>query len=195
METDLGKLAARLTRRALGHLSSSHTLVKINIPMRFCADCGTSLVLKEIEKRQRAYCPKCQRIHYEQLKVGAGALIELDKRILLLQRNQAPFAGCWNLPAGYVEADESPVEAVIREVYEEVGLQVKVTGLVDVYFFNDDPRGNGILVVYNCIIVGGVLTESDEATAPSYFVSQDIPIHLAGGGHDQAIRAWQELHI
>jgi 8-oxo-dGTP diphosphatase len=163
--------------------------------MRFCPDCGTSLVLKEVDKRQRAYCPECQHIHYEQLKIGAGALIELDKKILLLQRTQAPFAHCWNLPAGYVEADESPVQAVIREVYEEVGLQVEVTGLVDVYFFDDDPRGNGILVVYNCIIVGGVLTDSDEATAPTCFVSQDIPARLAGGGHDQAIRAWQELHL
>ncbi|PKO12741.1 MAG: hypothetical protein CVU39_22505 [Chloroflexi bacterium HGW-Chloroflexi-10] len=162
--------------------------------MRFCSNCGTSLVLKEIEQRQRAYCPECRRVYYEQLKIGAGALIELDRKILLLKRTKEPFAGCWNLPAGYVEVDESPVQAVIREVYEEVGLRVEVTDLVDVYFFNDDPRGNGILVVYHCVVREGALIESDEAVAPTYFFSKDIPANLSGGGHDQAIRAWQKLY-
>lgn len=162
--------------------------------MKFCADCGAALVLKEIEQRQRAFCPRCDRVHYEQLKIGAGALIELDKKILLLQRTQAPFAHCWNLPAGYVEVDESPVQAVIREVYEEVGLKVEATDLVNVYFFDDDPRGNGVLVVYHCMVRNGALTESDEATTPTYFAGQDIPANLAGGGHDQAIYAWQKLH-
>jgi 8-oxo-dGTP diphosphatase len=161
--------------------------------MKFCTSCGTLLVLKEIEQKQRAYCPRCNRIHYEQLKVGAGAFIELDKRILLLQRTQAPFANCWNLPAGYVEVDESPIQAIIREVHEEVGLQVEVVDLADVYFFDDDPRGNGILVMYNCIVKNGTLTESDEAASPTYFASKDIPTNLAGGGHNQAIRAWQKL--
>lgn len=161
--------------------------------MKFCTNCGDSLVLKEIEQKQRAYCPRCNRIHYEHLKVGAGAIIELDKKILLLQRTQAPFANCWNLPAGYVEVDESPIQAIIREVYEEVGLQVEVVDLADVYFFNDDPRGNGILVVYNCIIKNGILAESDEAATPTYFAGKDIPKTLAGGGHNQAIRAWRNL--
>lgn len=161
--------------------------------MTFCINCGTSLVLKEIDHKQRSYCPKCGRIHYEQLKVGAGALIEQDQKILLLQRTKAPFARCWNLPAGYVEVDENPIQAVMREVYEEVALQVQVIDLTDVYFFQDDPRGNGVLIVYRCNIIDGVLAESDEATTPTFFESRNIPSNLAGGGHDQAIRAWQEL--
>ena len=160
--------------------------------MKFCTRCGASLVLREIEQKQRACCPSCGSIHYEQLKVGAGALIEQDRKILLLKRTHAPFANCWSFPAGYVEADESPAQAVIREVYEEVGLQVEVVDLVDVYFFQDDPRGNGIHILYRCMVVGGVLAESDEATAPAFFASKDIPPNLAGGGHDQGIRAWQE---
>ena len=163
------------------------------LKMKFCINCGAPLESKLIEEKQRAYCPDCNRIHYEQLKVGAGAIIELDKKILLVQRAQALFANCWNLPAGYVEADESPIQAVIREVHEEVGLHVEVVDLADVYFFNDDPRGNGILVVYNCAVKNGTLTESNEALAPTCFVSKDIPTNLAGGGHNQAIKAWQKL--
>jgi ADP-ribose pyrophosphatase YjhB (NUDIX family) len=80
---------------------------------------------------------------------------------------------------------------VVREVYEETGLRVGVEGLIDVYFFADDPRGNGILVVYRCRSVGGELTATVEGANPTFFAASDIPQNLAGGGHDQAILAWR----
>ena len=160
--------------------------------VRFCSTCGTPLELRDSEGRQRLFCPRCQRICYQQLKVGAGALIEHDGRLLVLQRTCPPFEHCRNLPAGYAEADEAPVRTVVREVYEETGLQVEVDSLAGLYFFDDDPRGNGILIVYRCCIIGGDLSESSEAVNPTFFGPDEIPTNLAGGGHDQAIRAWQE---
>jgi len=162
--------------------------------MKYCPDCGTALELREFGQRQRTFCPQCQRIHYVQLKVGAGALIEQDGK-LLLQRTQSPFQGSWNLPAGYVESDESPLEAVVRETYEETGLRVEVEGLVDVYFFADDPRGNGLLIVYECRPVGGELRASQEAINPTFFAARAIPENLAGGGHNQAVRAWKKRSL
>lgn len=147
---------------------------------------------RQIEQRQRAVCTGCGRIQYDQLKVGAGALIEQDGRLLLLQRAEEPFKNTWNLPAGYTEADESPAETAVREVYEEAGLRVAVDRLVDVYFYPDDPRGNGILIAYQCHVVGGTLSESPEGVNPTFFARDEIPSELAGGGHNQAIQAWQE---
>jgi 8-oxo-dGTP diphosphatase len=160
---------------------------------RFCPNCATPLDTKQLEQRARRFCPKCGYVHYQQLKVGVGAYIEKDGRLLLLQRTHNPFAGYWNLPAGYVEADESPERAIIREVAEETGLQVEVKKLLDVFFFSDDPRGNGILIVYECTQAGGDLSESSEAVLPTYFPSDAIPGELAGGGHGQAIEAWCRL--
>jgi len=80
---------------------------------------------------------------------------------------------------------------VVREVYEETGIRVRVEELIDVYFFADDPRGNGILIVYKCRSVGGELTATAEGANPTFFAARDIPQNLAGGGHDQAILAWQ----
>ena len=159
--------------------------------MKFCGNCGASLKGREFEHRTRLYCPECGQIHYDQLKVGAGGLIECNGKLLLLQRTKAPFEHCWNLPAGYVESDECPLLAVIREVNEETGLMVEVEELIDVYFFTDDPRGNGILIVYKCKSVGGELTASAEGDNPTYFEGHDIPGDLAGGGHDQAILTWK----
>jgi ADP-ribose pyrophosphatase YjhB (NUDIX family) len=159
--------------------------------MKFCPDCGTALELREFEQAQRAFCPACGRVCYAQLKVGAGALIERGGRLLLIRRTGHPFRGCWNLPAGYVEADEAPLKTVVREVYEETGLRVEPADLVDVYYFDDDPRGNGILIVYECCPVGGALRATREGADPTLFSAGDVPQDLAGGGHDQAIRAWR----
>lgn len=158
---------------------------------RYCPRCGAALGMLDIEGQRRARCVGCGRIHYAQLKVGAGALVEREESLLLLQRAHAPFQGCWNIPAGYVEADEHPAQAVVREVREETGLEVTVERLVDVYFFDDDPRGNGILLVYWCQVVGGDMRESPESTSAIFFAKDDLPAALAGGAHDQAILSWQ----
>lgn len=160
---------------------------------RFCPNCATPLNIKQLEQRTRRYCPECGYVHYQQLKVGVGAYILHNGCLLLIQRTNEPFARHWNLPAGYVEVDESPRQAIIREVAEETGLHVEVIRVSDVFFFSDDPRGNGILIVYECVQTGGDLSESSEAILPTYFSSDAIPGELARGGHDQAIKAWRKL--
>jgi ADP-ribose pyrophosphatase YjhB (NUDIX family) len=158
-----------------------------------CSDCGARLVERQIEGRLRAICPVCGRVSYCQLKVGAGVLVQQDGMLLLVQRGpDGAFPGTWNLPAGYCEADESPQVTAAREAAEETGLRVKVGGLVDVYFFDDDPRGNGLLIVYEAEIVGGsVRTDGSAAMAVGFFPPDRLPEPLCGGGHDRAIGAWQ----
>ena len=160
--------------------------------MNYCSLCGTRLESKLLEGRERAFCAQCNRVHYRQLKVGVGAIIEQHNMILLFQRAYTPFQDDWNLPAGYVEHDEHPAHAAIREVHEETGLQVRVESLREVYFFTDDPRGNGLLIVYTCHILGGELTESHEGGHIRFFSQHDLPNNLAGGGHNQAILAWKD---
>ena len=159
--------------------------------IRFCPQCGASVAIRMIEHKQRAYCPACHIVHYEHLKIGAAALVERGNSVLLMRRAHDPFLGCWNLPAGYVEADESPADAAIREAKEECGLDVRITGLLGVFFFDDDPRGNGILIVYRCEAEGEPI-ETSEATAPTFFARNEIPSDIAGAGHGRALSVWLE---
>jgi 8-oxo-dGTP diphosphatase len=62
--------------------------------------------------------------------VGVGAIILRDDHVLLVQRGKEPAYGKWSIPGGLVELGESLVEAVLREVKEEVNLEVQVRDLV-----------------------------------------------------------------
>ena len=161
---------------------------------RYCIRCGSPMERRFIahEGRERAVCPRCGWVHYPHLKVGAGVLIERDGRLLLLRRAHAPWPGAWNIPAGYVEIDEPPEVAAAREAREETGLEVRILGLLDARFFADDPRGNGLLLVYRAEVVGGQLRAADETDAVGFFSPEEIPAQLAGGAHDVVIRAWAE---
>ena len=63
-----------------------------------------------------------------QLAVGAVAVV--GERLLLVRRGHGPAAGEWSVPGGRVEAGESIVTTVVREVAEETGLEVIVDDLL-----------------------------------------------------------------
>jgi len=68
---------------------------------------------------------------YSHTMVGVGGLVVNDKdQILTIVEKQAIIPGSWKLPGGYVEPDEHFVDAAIREVKEETGIQTKFDRLV-----------------------------------------------------------------
>jgi len=162
---------------------------------KYCIYCGADIEVVFHDSKYRYKCPKCNWTLYEQLKVSSAAQIILNDKLLLIKRAYNPWANYWYLPAGYVESDESPSEAVIREVYEETRLSIKVNKLNDLYYFNDDPRGNGILLVYDCTICKGNATVTEEAKEIGYFCPSEIPPSLAGAGHAHAIQKWKKTNL
>ncbi len=78
----------------------------------------------------------------------------------------------WNLPGGRVEAAESPWDAVVREVGEEVGLLVRVDRLLGVYAI---PARADLVFSFLCVPVGGAIRLTDEADDIQWFSRADIP--------------------
>jgi ADP-ribose pyrophosphatase YjhB (NUDIX family) len=62
---------------------------------------------------------------YTEPRLGCGAAIVVDGRILLVRRLNNPEAGCWGLPGGKVDLYEVVVSAVEREIREEPGIDIK----------------------------------------------------------------------
>lgn len=65
-------------------------------------------------------------------RVGVGAIVLHEGRVLLVRRGRAPALGLWSVPGGLVELGETTVDAARREVEEETGLDVRIAGLVGV---------------------------------------------------------------
>jgi ADP-ribose pyrophosphatase YjhB (NUDIX family) len=104
-----------------------------------------------------------------------AVLIEKDGQVLLVRRANDPQRGLWTLPAGFVDAGEDPILAAERECLEETGLQVKVTGLLDVIFGLEHPRGAHIVIGYWGTIVDGVLRAADDVDRVAFFSRDDLP--------------------
>lgn len=89
-------------------------------------------------------------------RVAAYALVREDGRLLMCRLTN----GRWTLPGGGLEFGERPEEGAVREVREETGFDVRLTGLVAVdseAFDSPGGRMHGIRIVYRAEIVGGEL--------------------------------------
>ncbi len=109
-------------------------------------------------------------------KVGSDAAIFNEQGEILLM-DRADGTG-WCLPCGWVEANEKPVEAVVREVREETGLMIEVKRLVGVFTRKADA-GHGphtmIAVVHLCEVTGGTLALSHEGLGLQYWSIGSVP--------------------
>jgi ADP-ribose pyrophosphatase YjhB (NUDIX family) len=157
---------------------------------QYCLKCGNLLTQIMLDGQIREMCLQCGWVYYPQWKVSSGCLVEKNNALLLLKRATEPWLGCWYLPAGYVEIDETPMQAAFRETKEETGLTVNVQSLFGVYPFDDDPRGKGILILYRAEVTGGRFTSNPEISEIGYFSPSAIPEPLTGAGHSAAINDW-----
>ncbi len=141
---------------------------------RFCPRCGNSLDLRVLKAGEpaRPVCRACAFVFFLDPKVAAGVVFTYDGGILLVQRAIHPSYGKWVFPGGYVDRGETLESAALREVQEESGLVVRLTRLLGVYSFPDNPV---IVVAYSGDVTGGSLKIDDESLAVRSFEPADIP--------------------
>jgi mutator protein MutT len=99
-------------------------------------------------------------------RVGVGAVVLHQGRVLLVRRGAQPSAGKWSLPGGLVDVGETTVDAIRREVEEECGIKIRVldvAGVVDRIVRDADGR-----VRYHYVLVDYLAgAESDAVAAGS----------------------------
>ena len=99
--------------------------------------------------------------------VGVGAVIVQDGMILLVKRGNEPNKNMWSIPGGIVKVGESLIEALKREVEEEVGLKVEVDDVacVSEEIVEEDGRirFHYVIIDFFAHIVGGELKPNSDA--------------------------------
>jgi len=124
------------------HLKNWYSLNK------FCGKCGTRAQQKTDERA--LICPDCDTIVYPKISPAIIVAIICNNKILLARGSN--FKGDWySLIAGYVDVGESLEEALVREVNEEVGLDIK-----NIRYFKSQPWPlSGSMMI-------GFIAEADE---------------------------------
>ena len=143
--------------------------------LNYCPRCGHALEDREAFGRVRRFCPACSRIVFRDHKVAAGVLVEREGKVLLVRRRMRPRQGTWTFPAGFVEFDEDPADAAVRECREETGLEVEISGLLDIIAGQEHAHGADIVIVYRARLVGGEPEAADDVDQVAFFTLGDLP--------------------
>ena len=121
----------------------------------FCVNCGRPLVVKIIEGREVEACPDDDYVLWRDPKVAAAVIVEADGGIVLGRRAIEPGRGLWCLPGGFVNHDEEPAGAAVRECMEEIGAAVELTELLGLYHVPKTTATSIIGVAYRGRLAGG----------------------------------------
>jgi 8-oxo-dGTP diphosphatase len=155
---------------------STHTYV-------FCPLCGSQLEERVAFNQLRSVCPVCGFIHFHDPKVAVIGLVTWGNNVLLIRRGIEPMKGRWALPGGYMDAGEMPADALMRELREEVGLEVEIGELVDIFpMVGRGVTNSGIVIAYRASLRRDEpppLICDDDACEAGWFKVDSLPDDLA----------------
>jgi NAD+ diphosphatase len=137
---------------------------------QFCGRCGVPLRIKTTERAKE--CPQCGLLQFPRLAPAIIVLVERGNE-LLLARSRHFLPGMYSVLAGFVEPGESLEEAVVREVKEEVGVDVK-----DIKYFGSQPWPfpHSLMIGFTATYAGSEIRLDDsEIEEAGWFTVDNLP--------------------
>jgi len=168
------------------------TRVAMLIGWRSCPRCATRLD----GGLGRLSCAVCGSVYYAQSSPAVSALIvDGEGRILLARRAFEPDAGQWDIPGGFLEEGEHPLDGLRRELEEETGLGVEPGAFVGTFMdtYGDGPEANAVLnLVWEAQIAAGDPIPADDVSELRWFPPDALPPdhELAFRWVAPALRSW-----
>ena len=154
----------------------------------YCVACGAAL-----DGPPPVRCARCGAAHWDDAKPCAGAAVVHDGQLLLVRRRRNPWRGCWDVPGGFCERGEHPMCTAVRELAEEAGLAVEITGFLGIWpddYVDAAGVTKGTINIYYHAVprrgatVPGAVDE-DEVSEIRWFAPAELPLaeELAFPGH------------
>lgn len=159
---------------------------------QYCPLCRGNLVDHCWDGKMRRYCVACGFVYWERPLPAAAAVVlnpDDQERIILVRRRYPPEMGHWTLPGGGIEAGESALDAVMREVEEETGLVIAVDEQLGTW---STPIKETIITFYLAHADGGRLIAGTDAAEVAWFGLDAMP-RLAFSTHREVLARYRNL--
>ena len=142
--------------------------------IKHCRACGTAVayLIPPDDNRERAVCPACGLVHYENPLNVVGTVPMWGAQVLLCKRAIEPRYGFWTLPAGFLELGETTAEGALRETIEEAGAQVDLGPLFSVL---NVARVGQVHLFYLATMRSQALDPGSETLEARLFREDEVP--------------------
>ena len=137
-------------------------------------------------------------IHASSKPTACALVTDEHGRLLLARRAGEPFAGRWDLPGGFLEEGEHPLDALRRELLEETGLTVEPGEFVGVWMdrYGEGADAPSTLTLYWTARAGaGEGRAADDVSELRWFAPDELPSGEETAFHvDEVLLAWRQQH-
>ena len=145
--------------------------------MKYCSECGQPVELRQIsgDTHPRFQCTHCLKVHYSNPKILVSCYATWGNKVLWIRRGTEPNKGKWAAPSGFVEENETLVDAAARELYEETRAVVDKSQM-ELHLIGDLNRMNQIYLVYHAPLIRPEFTITEEASEVCLFSYHELPL-------------------
>ncbi|MBS1186954.1 MAG: hypothetical protein H6R04_972 [Burkholderiaceae bacterium] len=147
--------------------------------MKFCSQCAhpVEFDIPPDDHLPRHICPHCGTIHYQNPKLVVCSIpvweADGEVKILLCKRAIEPRYGWWTLPGGFMENNESTVDAAQRETIEEAGARIEVVHRL--FSLINLPRMHQVQLFYRARLLDLDFKPGMESLEVKLFSEAEIP--------------------
>jgi len=153
---------------------------------KLCPRCG-----HELEPRHGPHlgCPACGSSYWANSAPAVQGLLVRNGRVLIGRRKIEPRKGFWDLPGGFLEEGEAPLDGLRREFREETGLEIEPVRLLRI---DIEPYGGRHVFSVTWLVSGdGEPVAADDVAELRWFAPDELP-DMAFPGQNLVLAAWAE---